>query len=228
MLACLYDVHGNLPALEAVLADAEAAGASQWILGGDYALMGAWPRETVARLRALDGPALWIRGNADRWLEEPPDDPVVQGAVGFCREALGDELAGVLASLPPEGRYGEDTRVCHASPVSDMRPIAPVSAGDDDELLAGIAETRVFCGHIHVQFRREASGVEVINPGSVGIPLDGDHRPGYALVDPDGGVELRRVAYDHTAVVSHLRTLGAPWADLAAARIEQSRFDVGS
>src|SRR2546421_5375015 len=100
MVAILYDVHGNLPALEAVLADAEAAGAERFVLGGDYALFGAWPAETVERLRELD--AEWIRGNGERWTAHPnaaPDDEVVQGAIAYCREQLGDTVAGELAAL---------------------------------------------------------------------------------------------------------------------------------
>ncbi|HEX8102322.1 MAG TPA: metallophosphoesterase, partial [Solirubrobacteraceae bacterium] len=88
MIACLYDVHGNLAALEAVLDDARGAGADEWILGGDYALFGGWPAETVARLRTLS-PALWIRGNGERWTASPgdaPEDSVVQGAIAASRE----------------------------------------------------------------------------------------------------------------------------------------------
>lgn len=99
VIALLYDVHGNLPALDAAVADAEAAGAQRWILGGDYALFGGWPAETVARLRELV-PAVWIRGNGERWTADPssaPDDAVVQGAIGAAREALGRELVDDLA-----------------------------------------------------------------------------------------------------------------------------------
>ena len=82
-LAVLYDVHGNLPALDAVLEDARFHGAERFMLGGDYSLFGPWPGETVARLREL--PAAWIRGNGERWTAAPadaPDDEVVQGAIG--------------------------------------------------------------------------------------------------------------------------------------------------
>ena len=88
-LGLLYDVHGNLPALEAVLADAGDVDA--WVLGGDYALFGAWPRETVERLRELD--ARWIRGNGERWTADASDAPEpVHGAIERCRELLGDDL----------------------------------------------------------------------------------------------------------------------------------------
>src|SRR5437763_10661022 len=92
-VALLYDVHGNLPGLEAVLDDAAEQGAEQFVLGGDYALFGAWPEETVARLRELPD-ARWIRGNGERWTARPgeaPDNEVVQGAIAACRGALGHQ-----------------------------------------------------------------------------------------------------------------------------------------
>ncbi|MEA2428326.1 MAG: hypothetical protein QOF37_1954, partial [Thermoleophilaceae bacterium] len=100
MLAILYDIHGNLPALEAVLSDARAAGADRFVLGGDYALFGPWPRETVEVLRELD--AEWLRGNGERWTARPsdaPDDDVVQGAVAACAEMLGADVVNELAAL---------------------------------------------------------------------------------------------------------------------------------
>src|SRR5918992_5145652 len=113
MLAVLYDVHGNLLALEAVLDDAEAAGAERFVLGGDYALFGAWPAETVERLRGLD--AVWIRGNGERWTAAPDDAPeAVQGAISRCHELLGDDVVAELARLPETHADGE-TLYCHGS-----------------------------------------------------------------------------------------------------------------
>ena len=91
MLALLYDVHGNLGALDAVLADARAQGADHWVLGGDYSLFGPEPEATVARLREL-APAMWLRGNGERWTAHPgaaPDNAVVPPAIEACRMALG-------------------------------------------------------------------------------------------------------------------------------------------
>ncbi len=121
MLAVLYDIHGNLAALEAVLADAQARGAQRHVLGGDYALFGPRPEATVARLRELD--AAWIRGNGERWTAAPddaPDQEVIQGAIAACREALGAQTVAELASLP-EMLVHEQSRFCHGSPVSDVR-----------------------------------------------------------------------------------------------------------
>jgi diadenosine tetraphosphatase ApaH/serine/threonine PP2A family protein phosphatase len=224
VLACLYDVHGNLPALEAVLADARAQGARRFVLGGDYALFGAWPAETVARLRELE-PALWIRGNGERWTADPdsaPDDPVVQGAIAACREALGS-TAGELAGLPFAGE-DEDTLICHGSPLSDVRSFRPRPEPDEGELLAGITQVRVLFGHTHLPFRRisTTSGIELVNPGSVGMPFDGDPRAAYALIHPDRSVEHRRVAYDHRASAEAVRALGGAWSATVAERIERA------
>jgi diadenosine tetraphosphatase ApaH/serine/threonine PP2A family protein phosphatase len=224
MQALLYDVHGNLPALDAVLADARAAGASSWILGGDYALFGGWPAQTVARLRELE-PALWIRGNGERWTAEPgeaPDDPVVQGAIASAREALGAQAVATLAALPFDASDG-DTLICHGSPVSDVRSFLPEASQDDDELLAGATNARIIFGHTHLPFRRTAGAIELVNPGSVGMPFDGDTRAAYALVHADGAIEHRRVAYDHAASAARVRDrFGAGWADVVARRIEQA------
>lgn len=93
----LYDVHGNLPALEAVLGDAQAARADAFVLGGDYALFGPWPAETLAALRELE-PATWIRGNVDRWTAFP--DQVAQDA--GLSEAV-KPAATSSATRPPTG-----------------------------------------------------------------------------------------------------------------------------
>jgi diadenosine tetraphosphatase ApaH/serine/threonine PP2A family protein phosphatase len=227
MLAALYDVHGNAPALDAVLADARAAGARKWVLGGDFALMGPWPVETLGRLRELEG-ARWLRGNADRWLadsSDAPDTELMRGALSFCRESLGDDAVRQLVGLPAEVALDQG-RFCHASPVSDMRSFAPEPDEDEDELLAGVGEGRLVFGHTHLQFTRtSASGVELVNPGSVGLPFDGDVRAAYALVHDDGRVELRRVSYDNEASATAALDRMGPWADLLARRLRTARVE---
>jgi putative phosphoesterase len=230
VLALLYDVHGNLRALEAVLDDARRQGADRWILGGDYALFGPEPEETVALLRALQ-PAIWIRGNVDRWTAEPdtlPADAFPLPAIAACREALGSTLVDELGALPEQALH-EDTRYVHASPVSDVRSFLPQPDEDEPELLAGVAEPRLVFGHTHLPFRRISTtgGIELVNPGSVGIPLDGDQRAAYALIHPDRRVEHRRVPYDHAASAARLRERwpGADWAETIARRIEHARMD---
>src|SRR6478736_377424 len=99
----LYDVHGNLPALDAVLADARSTPVTRWVLGGDYASFGAWPVEVVERMGALDN-VVWIRGNWDRWQlgerEDMPPGEDLQTALASVVERLGPELIDRLAALP--------------------------------------------------------------------------------------------------------------------------------
>lgn len=227
MLALLYDIHGNLAALEAVLDDAARAGAGGHLLGGDYALFGPRPAETVERLRALD--AEWIRGNGERWTAAPdvaPDDDLVQSAIAASREELGAAAVEELARLP-ETAQRDRVLYCHASPVSDVRSFWPEPADDEAELLAGVRVGRLVFGHTHLVFsRRSQDGIELVNPGSVGMPFDGDPRAAYALVSVDGEVEHRRVEYDHERSAAEVRErFDAPFAETVARRIERARFD---
>jgi diadenosine tetraphosphatase ApaH/serine/threonine PP2A family protein phosphatase len=220
LLAVLYDIHGNLPALEAVLAD--AGDVDGFVLGGDYAVAGAWPRETVERLKGLDN-ASWIRGNADRWLVDRSDAPDPIGPIAErCAEALGEELVGELFGLPQtiviDGNF-----YCHASPRSDMEAFFPEPGEDDAEMLMGVEARRLVCGHIHISFDRAGpAGIEIVNPGSVGMPWDGDQRAAYAVIDADR-MERRRVEYDWQASAAAVRERVG---ELPARRIELARFQV--
>jgi diadenosine tetraphosphatase ApaH/serine/threonine PP2A family protein phosphatase len=219
VLALLYDIHGNLPALEAVLDDCPA---DRFLLGGDHVGFGAWPRETAERLRQLD--AEWIRGNVDRWLVDAPDAPeAMTGVIERSRELAGAELCRELAALPETFSEG-GVLYCHASPLSDMDSFLPEPQDSDAERLMGVEARRVVFGHTHLQFRREGpGGIDLLNPGSVGIPLDGDRRAAYALVHDDDRIELRRVEYDWQAAAREVRE---KVGELPAKRIEQARFDV--
>jgi predicted phosphodiesterase len=218
--ALLYDIHGNLPALEAVLADAGDAGG--FLLGGDYATAGAWPRETVDRLKELPD-ATWIRGNADRWLVDRHDAPApIDEIAAACAEALGEELVAELAGLP-ESTVIDGTLYCHASPQSDMQSFLPEPRDLDAELLMGVEAERVVFGHTHIAFERVGpGGIRLANPGSVGMPWDGDHRAAYAVIDADR-LELRRVEYDWEASVAAVRERVG---ELPARRMELARFQV--
>jgi diadenosine tetraphosphatase ApaH/serine/threonine PP2A family protein phosphatase len=220
VLALLYDVHGNLPALEAVLADASA---DSYLLGGDYAVGGAWPVETVARLRELE-PATWIRGNTERWLVDRSDAPEpVHPLIDVCGEALGEDAIQELVALP-QSATEDDVLYCHASPGSDMDSFLPEPRDEDAELLMGVEARRVVFGHTHLAFERPGpASIHLVNPGSVGMPWDGDHRAAYALVDEDGGVELRRVEYDWRASA---RAVRKRVGELPARRLEAARFAV--
>jgi len=219
VLGLLYDVHGNLLALEAVLEDCPA---ERFLLGGDHVGFGAWPRETAARLDELD--ADWIRGNVDRWLVDAPDAPEpMLGVIERSRELAGEELCRRLAALPESTANG-GTLYCHASPLSDMDGFYPEPQDSDAERLMGVEAERVVMGHTHLQFARTGpGGIELVNPGSVGIPLDGDRRAAYAIQHDDGRIELRRVEYDWQRAAAAVRE---QVGELPAKRIEQARFDV--
>jgi diadenosine tetraphosphatase ApaH/serine/threonine PP2A family protein phosphatase len=224
MMALLYDVHGNLPALEAVLRD--AGDVDGYVIGGDVALFGAWPAETVARLRELRG-AQWLRGNGERWTarpEEAPGDEVVQGAIAACRAELGPRLVAELDALPLSVELEDGGRCWHGSPVSDVRSFLPEPGPDEDELLAGATEHRLVFGHTHLPFQRRARGVELVNPGSVGMPFDGDRRAAYAVIDDDGSIEHRRVAYDAEASAAAVERAGGAWTATVAARLRAAAF----
>jgi diadenosine tetraphosphatase ApaH/serine/threonine PP2A family protein phosphatase len=221
LLALLYDIHGNLPALETVLAD--AGDVEGFVLGGDYAVAGAWPGETVERLKGLEN-ATWIRGNADRWLVDRHDAPEAAAPIAErCADVLGEALVAELFALP-ESTTIDGTLYCHASPGSDMETLFPEPGERDAELLLGVEARRVVCGHIHISFDREGpGGIEIVNPGSVGMPWDGDHRAAYAVIEGDR-VERRRVEYDWEASVAAVRERVG---ELPARRMELARFDVG-
>jgi predicted phosphodiesterase len=227
VIAVLYDVHGNLLALEAVLEDARAAGAERFWLGGDYALFGACPAETLERLRGLDAEVM-VRGNVDRWASDPgeaPDDDFLQAAIADCRRALGEETADALAALPADA-VRDGWHVVHASPAGDMEGFVAEPHDQEERLLASARERRLFVGHTHVQFRRESHGVEIVNPGSGGIPLDGDRRAAYVLLHDGGEVEPRRVEYDWEAAVGQYEEAfsGAPWTEEITGRIARARL----
>jgi predicted phosphodiesterase len=227
--ALLYDIHGNLPALEAVIADAGSAGADEFVLGGDYALSGAFPEECVKRIEGLGG--AWIRGNTDRWLEDPsdaPDDDLLHRQIEYCRGELGGDRVERLFNLPPSVSL-DGALVCHASPHDDTLTFMTEPTGGDHELLANTEEEVVFFGHSHIQFQREAEGGRLlVNPGSVGLPFDGDRRAAYALWQGGRDIELRRVEYDSDAyAASVLERMAEPLGPGVATilqRIQQAAF----
>ena len=211
-----------------MLEDAGRAGVETWVLGGDYALFGPWPVETVARLRELSG-ATWIRGNCERHTAHPagaPDNPGVRDALAACGEALGEATVAELAALPEQATLA-GVRFCHGSPVSDERSFMPEPWEGDEEMLAGVDEPTVVFGHTHLAFtRRSEGGIGLVNPGSVGLPFDGDTRAAWAVLHPDDAVELRRVGYDAALSTAASRKRNPGFGDIVARRIESARFDL--
>ena len=219
MLGVLYDIHGNLPALERVLPEAERLGVDRWLLGGDYGTPSPWPDETLARLQELPD-ATWIRGNGERWLREPPlDRPEVMESYDVFRGTLSEDVVDWLYSLPTQAEL-DGILYVHGSPLSDVESFPPEPSEDDERLLDGIGERTVVFGHSHQQFRRPGpNGTHLVNPGSVGMPLDGDVRAAWATWD--GDFELRRTEYDVARAAAGYRSLGGDFGEFAAARIEK-------
>ena len=221
-VAVLYDIHGNLAALDAVLREAEQLGATSYLLGGDYATFGPWPRETVERLDGVPAVAR-IRGNVDRWLREEPEVPdtarlLVTTALDVARELLGSDLVDQLYELPERAEV-EGIAVCHGSPLSDIETFAPDPEPDEERMLAGEAQRTVLFGHSHQQFARPGpNGTLLVNPGSVGAPLNGDPRAAWALLE-NGELELRRTTYDIKRAAAQMRSYG-DWATGIVHRIE--------
>ncbi len=220
MLALLYDIHGNLVALDEVLEDAEAAGADAYLLGGDFASWSPWPRETIERLRGLPN-TTWIRGNGERWLREPPlDRPEVMAALQERDSGLGTD-DGWLYSLQPQFEQ-DGVLYVHGSPLSDVDSFPPEPGEDDERMLNGVHDKTVVFGHSHQQFRRPGpNGTTLLNPGSAGMPLDGDVRAAYALRSDDGEFEFHRVEYDVERAAQAWEKLGDDFGKFAAQRIRR-------
>ena len=220
VLALLYDIHGSLPALDAVLQDAREAGADAYLLGGDYGAWGPHPLECLAVLRALPQ-TTWIRGNGERWTREPPlDRPEVVEALRERESGYGTE-EGWLYSLQTAFEL-DGVLYVHGSPLSDVESFPADPSADDERMLAGVRDRTVVFGHSHLQFRRAGpNGTDLLNPGSVGMPLDGDVRAAYALRSGTGGFEFRRVEYDVERAAAAYEALGDSFGAMAAQRIRR-------
>jgi putative phosphoesterase len=193
-VAALYDVHGNLPALDAVLAEVDA---DVILVGGD-AVAGPWPAETLARLRGLEGDVHFIRGNADREIAEQTPGLAPPHLMEFVRSRLSAAEIDFLGSLPLTESIGVDglgdVLFCHATPRNDEEIFTRISPDDRwRAALDGVEADVVVCGHTHIQFDRRIDDIRLINAGSVGMPYE--HEPGayWALLGPD--VELLRTPY---------------------------------
>jgi putative phosphoesterase len=193
-VAALYDIHGNLPALDAVLA--EVPEDATIVVGGDVCAGGEQPSETLARLRGLGDRVRWVRGNADRELFPGEEGLAPPEIVEAARAGLSEEEIAFLHGLP-ETQQIEDVLYCHASPRNDVDIFTERTPDERIELLfEGLDVSTVVCGHTHMQFDRTVTGVRVINAGSVGMPYE--EEPGaYWLLDlvhrrtPYEGAELK-------------------------------------
>jgi putative phosphoesterase len=210
-VAALYDVHGNLPALEAVLEEVEREGVDAVVVGGDVAA-GYFPSPSLEALQALGDRAIWVRGNCEDELVKGTDGPLTGWP---SRQLAADQLAflGLLpltASLEVDGLG--PVLFCHTTPESN-EPIV-TRATPDAALrghLAGVGEKVVVAGHTHSQFVREVDGIRYVNAGSVGMPYEAQPGAYWALLGPE--VEHRRTPYDLDDAARRIRASGFPDAE---------------
>ena len=210
-IAALYDVHGNLPALEAVLEEVERESVDAVVVGGDVAA-GYFPRESLEALRALGERAIWVRGNTEDELVERTGGPLT----GWPSRQLDADQLAFLGSLPLTAALDVDglgsVLFCHTTPESN-EPIV-TSATPDAALrshLAGVTEQVVVAGHTHSQFVRDVGGIRYVNAGSVGMPYEAQPGAYWALLGPD--VEHRRTQYDLEDAARRIRASGFPDAE---------------
>ena len=211
----LYDIHGNVDALEAVLADPRARDADVVVVGGD-AVPGPFAAATLDRLAALDVPVRWLRGNGEREVAEaaaggaPADDDLAARTAALTAAELGADRARALGALPLTLEL-DGVLFCHASPRRDDEMLTRLSPPDRwSDALAGVDAALVVAGHTHQQDDRAAGAVRFVNAGSVGLPYEGDGAARWLWV-ADGVPELRHTAYD--AAGAGARILAAGWPD---------------
>jgi predicted phosphodiesterase len=225
-VAAIYDIHANLPALEAVLDDIRQAEVDQIVVGGDV-LPGPMPRETLDCLLALSIPVQFIYGNGERAVLEQRAgrDPVTvpeqyRGIVRWNAEQLDGRYERVLGDWPKTVQVAIDglgeALFCHATPRNENEIFTRHTAEARLlPILAGVQVPLVICGHTHMQFERTIGNIRVVNAGSVGMPF-GEPGAYWLLVGPE--VELRRTAYDLTRAASRIRATKYPQAEEFAAR----------
>ncbi len=205
-VAALYDIHGNLPALEAVLAEVESEGVQRIVVGGDV-LWGPFQSECLDALRRRD--AVFVSGNCERDVLTASDE-----SSAWCRDQLTagelDFVAGWPARVELELDGLGSVVFCHATPRSDTENLTRSTPETDARKALGAVDARVVVGgHTHVQYVRQLSGgPTLVNAGSVGLPYQGEHGAFWALLGPD--VALRRTPYAVDAALESLASSGFP------------------
>jgi putative phosphoesterase len=194
-VAALYDIHGNLAALEAALA--EVPDDATIVVGGDVCAGGEQPSETLARLRGLGDRVAWVRGNSDRELYPGEEGLAPAEVVEAARAKLSEDEIAFLHGLPETQQIG-DVLYCHASPRNDVDIFTERTPEERIAFLFdGLDGRTVVCGHTHTQFERSVAGVRVLNAGSVGMPYE--EEPGaYWLLD----LEHRRTPYEGAELIA--------------------------
>lgn len=242
-VAIISDIHGNLLALETVLADIARQGVDQTVCLGDVALAGPQPHEASQRLRAFGCPV--IMGNCDAWmLDPPPPDQAKEGDAArlddierWSTEQLTEEDKSFFQTFQPtislELGEGKTLLCFHGSPRSYDDIIRATTPDEElDDILAGVEADVLVGGHTHVQLFRRWQRSLLLNPGSVGLPFDGVppasgpatglHNPAWAeylLLTSEGrrlSVDLRRVPYALDVLLQAIRASGSPQSDWMA------------
>jgi diadenosine tetraphosphatase ApaH/serine/threonine PP2A family protein phosphatase len=206
--AALYDVHGNVLALEAVLAEVDTVGVDRIVFGGDIA-SGALPRETVELAQSVEN-ALFVLGNADV-LASPSMSDEWDVARRWVEEQLDDEQVSWLANLP-FSQVVDDVLYVHATPQDYETVITDLTT--DEKLagvLSGVEQPLVVAGHTHMQLDRRVGDRRFVNAGSVGMPYEAEPGAYWALVD-GSDVEFRRTEYDLERAAERVRASGHPMA----------------
>jgi putative phosphoesterase len=226
-VAALYDIHGNLFALEAVLREVRDARVDLIVIGGDV-LPGPMPRETLACLMALDIPVRFIHGNGDRVVAAHMAGGKISEVPEAFREVIhwtGQQLDGnqrqAIAHWPPtcELEIGElgHTLFCHATPRNDTECFTRITGEERLTPVFGTVNAAVVvCGHTHMQFDRTIAGRRVVNAGSVGMPFAAPRGAYWLLLGP--GVQLRRTEYDFDKAADHIRPTAFPQSEALAVR----------
>jgi predicted phosphodiesterase len=224
-VAVLYDIHANLPALEAVLAEVRRERADRILFGGDI-VPGPMPRQTIDAIRALDIPAQFIHGNGDREILQRLRGDETTSVPEAFREAMrwnAAQLGGederwigewpltVTISIPPIG----DVLFCHATARNDVEIFTRRTPDDEvAPMFDGVNAALVVCGHTHMRMDRTVNGLRIVNPGSVGMPFG---EPGAYWMMLDADVEFRRTGYDLEDAARRIRATAYPGAEAFAA-----------
>jgi putative phosphoesterase len=234
-IAIVSDIHGNLTAFDAVVADLKRVGTDSVVHGGDLVGGGSSPAEVIDRVRDLGWPGVY--GNADEMLWAPGRvtetlraphlqrvrDLLMAYTIPATLEAIGNGRLAWLRSLPLRWT-GEDVTVVHAGPDDAWR--SPFANASDDELertFGSLGSRYVVYGHIHQPYVRRLSSSIVANSGSVSLSFDGDPRAAYALVDDDR-IEIRRVSYDIEEEIRKLAKSRDPFAGSNAETLRTGRY----
>ena len=214
-ILALYDIHGNVEALDAVLADPQASHPDIVVIGGD-AVPGPFASATLVRLERLGADVRWLRGNGEREVAAtvgapaPSQDDLVAWTAALTATELGNDRSSVLGSLPLTVDL-EGVLFCHATPRRDDEILTRLSSPKRwAAALAGVEAPLVVAGHTHQQDDRQVGEVRFVNAGSVGLPYEGDAAARWLWIE-DGEPALRRTPY--AAERTGRRILAAGWPD---------------